>query len=127
MAKLNEIEGLDEALAQARASARAEGVTEGYALGRKDATAIMSKTGHAGPEFAAKLAADPSIKPETAADLIAAVPEPKAAANTVGDYRHKLAAVSPSVGADNPAQSDDDKRTARIAQLSDIAKLSRKI
>lgn len=125
MAKLTDVEGLDEALAQARASAHAEGRREGYAAGRTDAAAIMAAEGAAGcPAFAAKMAADPAITPERAADLIASVP--KASGQT--DYRAKLAAVSPDVGPNNtPAVSDAEAaKTSRIAQLTEIGKLARR-
>lgn len=125
MAKLNEVEGLDEALAQARAAAHAEGRREGYAAGRTDAAAILSADGAAGcPAFATKLAADPAITPERAADLIASVP--KTSGTT--DYRRALAAASPDVGP-NPSPAVDDaeaKKQARVAQLTDIGKLARR-
>lgn len=127
MAKLNEIEGLDAALAEAKTKAKADGIAEGYADGRKDATAIMEAAGHAGPAFAAKLAGNPAMSVEDAKGLMAAVPEPKPAAAPGAAYQQRLAAVSPDVGPNTPPASEAAAREARVAQLTEIGKMARKI
>lgn len=122
MAKLSEVEGLDEALAQARATAHAEGRREGYMAGRADAAAIMALDGAANcPALAAELAGDAAISKESAGKLIAAAPKASGAA----DYRAKLTAASPDVGP-NPTPADDEvtRRASRVEQLSSIAKLA---
>lgn len=115
MAKLSEVEGLDEALASARADGVAEGKVQGYASGRADAAAILGAEGAAGNiDLAVELAADPAISVDRGKSLIG-----RAKASS-GGFQQLLVERSPDVGANvpsNPTGDDAAKMEARRAQI----------
>lgn len=116
MAKLNEVEGLDEALAAARAEGVAEGKTLGYASGRADAAAILGAEGAANNiDLAVELAGDAAISVERGKSLIG-----RAKASTGAGFQKMLADRTPDVGPNAPAHpggTDAAKMEERRAQI----------
>jgi len=117
-AEATRIDGLDEALAQMKALGVTEGHRAGYTQGRIDAGAILTADAAKGREgFAAKLAADPDIKPEKAMALLTDVPVAKSGESALDKL---MQARDPKIGTSSP--QPEDGRSARSADLQAAAK-----
>jgi hypothetical protein len=114
----NQVEGVDEALAQMREEGRRAGYAEGYTAGRADASAILGNPEAEGRrELAATIAANGAITPEQAGAML------KSAPKADKGYLARIASDAPSLGTtEQPANDAADKMAARKAELGKLTK-----
>jgi len=112
----NQIEGVDQALAEMREEGRRAGFAEGYNAGRADAASILGNPEAEGRrELAAEIAANGAITPAAAGAMLAKAPKADKG------YLAKIASDAPNLGTAQPP-SEEDAKAKRQAELASITK-----